>query len=275
MSINITYIASSGNQYDLMADRAIRTKNANYHKWTWSAAGTAVQYGQHVTGFTRDPAVYETRLMFRGTYAQNRANIQNLHEDFERDMISNTPARIIWGDYYIECFIIASSTYPDDYNRTVNDIEIFCPYPFWMRDVKRSFQVKSGGSSGTGLDYPYDYPYDYAHDSSGSEVWAPGTNLPSEYTAVIYGPVTDPSVTINDMTIGVYATLSAGEYITIDSRSHTVTKTANDGTKTNLFDYRFKDTSIFERIPGGDLEIVWSGLFGFDITLHTERSEPR
>ena len=133
MSINITYVASSGNTYDLMADRAIRTKNANYHKWTWAAAGNAVQFGRHVTGFTRDPAVYETRLMFRGTYAQNKADIEALHEDFERDMINNTPGKIIWGSYYIECFVTASSTYPDDYNRTVNDIEIFCPYPFWMR----------------------------------------------------------------------------------------------------------------------------------------------
>lgn len=275
MSINITYVASSGNSYDLMADRAIRTKNANYHKWRWSAAGTAVQFGRHVTGFTRDPAVYETRLMFRGTYAQNKANIEALHEDFERDMIANTPAKIIWGDYYIECFIVASSTYPDDYNRTVNDIEIFCPYPFWLKDVKRSFSVQSGSGSTSGLDYPYDYPYDYAHDSSGSEAWATGTNLPSEYTMVIFGAATDPSVTINGAVIGVYDTLNAGEYITIDSRNHTVEKTANDGTITNLFDMRFKNASIFSRIPGGNLEIVWSGLFGFDLTLHTERSEPR
>ena len=274
MSINITYVASSGNTYDLMADRAIRTKNANYHKWTWAAAGNAVQYGRHVTGFTRDPAVYETRLMFRGTYAQNKADIEALHEDFERDMINNTPGKIIWGDYYIECFVTASSTYPDDYNRTVNDITIFCPYPFWMKDVKRHFDVQSGGG-GAGLDYPFDYDFDYAEDASGEEVWATGTNLPSEFTMVIYGAASDPAVTINGATIGVYATLLSTDYLTIDSRSHTVTKTANDGTITNLFDYRFKTTSIFDRIPGGPLTISWSGLFGFDLVLHTERSEPR
>lgn len=276
MSINITYIASSGNTYDLMADRAIRTKNANYHKWTWTAAGTDVQFGRHVTGFTRTPAVYETRLMFRGTYAENKANIQALHEDFERDMIANAPAKIIWGEYYIECYITASSTYPDDDNRTVNDIEIYCPYPFWIKDVTRSFYVQSsGGGSGDGLDYPYDYPYDYAHDSSGSESWATGTNLPSEYTMTIYGAAVNPSVTVGDMVIGVYDTLLAGEYITIDSRNHTVIKTGTGGSTSNLFDYRFKDSSIFDRIAGGNLTITWSGLFGFDLTLHTERSEPR
>lgn len=274
MKINITYIASSGNTYDLMADRAIRTKDANYHKWTWGAVGPALQFGQNVTGFIRDPALYETRLMFLGTFAANKSQIEALHEDFELDLISKRPGRIIWGEYYIDCYITTSSTYPDDSNRTVNDIEIFVPYPFWIKDITRSFYVQSGASE-SGLDYPYDYPFDYAHDSSGSESWATGTALPSEYTMQIYGPVTDPMVSIGGVTIGVYATLSSGEYITIDSRTHTVTKTGQDGEKTDLFDYRVKTSSIFDRIPGGTLEIIWSGLFGFDLTLHTERSEPR
>lgn len=274
MSINITYIASSGNQYDLMADKAIRTKTANYHKWEWRSAGVQQQYGLHLTGFTRDPAVYESKLMFRGTYLENKDLIERLHEDFELDLLTVRPATLIWGEYYINCFIYASSTYPDEFNRTVNDIEVFCPYPFWMKDVKRSFYVQSGGGD-TGLDYPYDYPFDYAHDSSGSESWATGTALPSEYTMTIYGAVVDPMVTVGGVTIGVYDTILAGEYVTIDSRSHTVVKTGTDGTQTNLFDYRVKTSSIFERLKGGNLDVVWSGLFGFDLTLHTERSEPR
>lgn len=274
MSINITYIASSGNRYDLMADQAIRTKDANYHKWSWGAVGTALQFGQSVTGFTRDPALYETRLMFRGTYAANKAQIEALHEDFELDMLSKSPGRIVWGEYYIDCYITASSTYPDASNRTVNDIEIFCPYPFWMKDIKRSFFIQSGTSE-TGLDYPYDYTYDYAHDLSGADSWSPGTALPSEYTMQVFGPVTDPMVTVGGVVIGVYDSIATGEYVTIDSRTHTVIKTGADGTETDLFDYRVKTSSIFDRIPGGNLEIQWSGLFGFDLTLHTERSEPR
>ena len=275
MSINLTYIASSGNVYDLMADRAIRTKTANYHKWTWGVAGVAQQYGKNVTGFTKDPAVYESRLMFRGLYAENKVLIENLHEDFELDILSLKPGRIVWGEYYIDCFITSSSTYPDDYNRTVNDIEIYCPYPFWLKDVKRSFYVQSGSSGGSGLDYPYDFPHDYAHDASGSESWSPGTALPSEYTMQIYGAVQNPSVSVGGLTIGAYVTLSAGEYLTIDSKNHTVIKTGTDGAQTNMFDYRIKETSIFQKIPGGNLEVIWSGLFGFDLTLHTERSEPR
>lgn len=272
--INLTYTASSGNVYDLMADRAIRTKTANYHKWSWGVVKTSQQFGDNVTGFTRQGSVYETKLMFRGTFAANKEQIENLHEDFELDIYNRTPGKIQWGDYYIRCFVTASSTYPDDYNRTVNDIEIYCPYPFWQKDVVRSFQAGSGGG-GTGLDYPFDYDYDYAQDASGDEVWSPGTNLPSEYTMIIYGPVTDPAVTINGAVIGVYATPAAGDYIKIDSRNHTVEQIANDGTVTNLFDARIKTESIFSRIPGGNLSIQWSGLFAFDLILHTERSEPR
>lgn len=275
MSINLTYIASSGHEYNLMADRAIRTKSANYHKWSWGVAGVAQQFGRNVTGFTKDPAVYESRLMFRGLYSENKQMIEDLHEDFELDILSLKPGRIVWGSYYIDCFVTASSTYPDDYNRTVNDIEIFCPYPFWLKDISRSFYVKGGAVGDEGLDYPFDYPFDYAHDSSGSESWATGTALPSEYTMQIYGAVTNPIVSIGGIPIGVYATIASGEYLTIDSKSHTVVKTGTDGTETNLFDYRLKETSIFQKLPGGTLEVVWNGLFGFDLTLHTERSEPR
>ena len=47
------------------------------------------------------------------------------------------------------------------------------------------------------------------------------------------------------------------------------------GKEINLFDYRDKTQSVFERIPGGNLRLNWTGTFGFDLTLFEERSEPR
>ena len=35
-----------------------------------------------------------------------------------------------------------------------------------------------------------------------------------------------------------------------------------------------KNRTIFDKIPSGDLNIVWTAAFGFDLTLYLERGEP-
>ena len=70
------------------------------------------------------------------------------------------------------------------------------------------------------------------------------------------------------------ARLYIGEYMVIDSRSKKVYKVKNNGEKVNLFHARGRDFYIFEKIPSGIMAVSWSGEFGFDITLLSERSEP-
>ena len=59
----------------------------------------------------------------------------------------------------------------------------------------------------------------------------------------------------------------------IDSRQKTIMMYQN-GTQTNIFDYRNKSDSIFEKIPAGNLRIVWDSAFGADLTIYREQSEP-
>ena len=139
MNVDLKYIASSGNVYNLKGD-GIRTKTANYHKWNWGVNGTTLQYGIRVSDFKRDPATYETKLIMHGSYTQRKALLDALHDDFELDVRNMTLGRIVWGDYYIDCYILMSSTYPDENNVwTDNDLTIYCPYPFWIREEARSF----------------------------------------------------------------------------------------------------------------------------------------
>ena len=275
MNVPLKYIASSGNEYNLKCD-GIKTKTANYHKWSWGVRGTTLQFGMRVSGFSRVAATYSTKLIFTGTYAARKELIDSLHEDFELDVRNMEPGRIVWGDYYIECYIQASSTQPNKNNFwTDNDITIYCPHPFWIRELTRTFMPQEAPDDQTFLDYEYDHDYDYYYGNPGIAIWQTGFPFPSEFKMTIYGPVSAPRVLINGYPYQFFDTLEDGEYVVIDSRTNKITKYLITGQKVNIFDLRNKQQSIFEAVPGGDLTLNWSGQFGFDITLYNERSEPR
>lgn len=93
---------------------------------------------------------------------------------------------------------------------------------------------------------------------------------------IIYGPCVDPRVAINGHIYQVYATLDENDYLKINSRENSVVQYLANGTQRDLYDYRVKITgSLFEPITPGNVRVVWSGEFGFDLTLYCERSEPR
>jgi phage-related protein len=73
----------------------------------------------------------------------------------------------------------------------------------------------------------------------------------------------------------VNCTVGANEYLTIDSSAKKVFLTAQDGTITNMFNNRNRDSYVFEKIPTGQNVVSWNGGFGFDIILLEERSEPK
>lgn len=275
MSVNLQYVASSGTVYNLKGD-GIRTKTANYHKWNWGVNGTTLQYGARVAAFTKAAATYETKLIVNGSHAVRKVILDALHEDFECDIRNMTPGRVIWGDYYIDCYATISSTYPDKNGIwTDNDVTFYCPYPFWIREETHEFTVKEAPEGQTYLDYDYDFAYDFFYGNPGIEIWQRDFPFAAEFRMTIYGPVSNPSLTINGHLYMILDTLLDTEYIVIDSRAHTVTKYLADGQSVNIFDKRNKSESVFEQIPAGTLTANWSGEFGFDLTIFEERSEPR
>lgn len=273
--VNLRYVASSGNIYNLR-DGSLRTgADANFHDWAWEVIAVALQYGSRVSGFTRSPQEYEATLSLFGSEESKQKQLEALHDDFELDIRNLTPGRLYWNDYYIDCFARKSTTKPGENNVAVeNTVSFYCPYPFWVKEESRSFHPSAGGSEETFLDYPYDYPYDYA-PGSGSTMWRTDFPFKSDFRMVIYGPAVDPRITINGHVYQLIDTLEASEYVIIDSKKGTIEKTTAGGQKVNAFDLRNKEESVFEQIPAGTLSIVWPETFGFDLTLYEERSEPR
>lgn len=275
MSVLLKYIASSGNEYNLKGDE-IRTITANYHKWNWGTEGTKLQYGMRIAHFTRQASAYETTLTFYGSRLEVKDLIERLHQDFERDVRMMTPGRILWGDHYIDCYISDSDTQPGENNvNPRNAIKMLCPRPFWVKEAKKSFEPQDAPVGQEFLDYEYDYQYDYFFGRAGAAIWESDFPFASKFRMTIFGPAAEPRIIINGYPYQINDTLSANEYVVIDSRDNTVTKHLSNGTAVNAFDSRNKVESVFEPIPGGTLTLNWSGAFGFDLTLYQERSEPR
>ena len=274
--VNLRYVASSGRSYNLRGDTLRTRRKANFHSWNWGTNAVTLQYGARVSAFTRAAKVYETTLTLFGTSQSKQAYLNALHDDFELDVRNVKPGRLIWNDYYIECYATASSTEPDDSNMLVdNKVSFYCPHPFWVKEETRSFYPQASGTEETFLDYPHDYAYDYYSGGSGSAIWPTDFPFKSAFRMVVYGPATNPRIAINGHAYQILDVLGASEHVEIDSKLGTIVKTTASGQKINAFDLRNKEESIFEDLPSGTLSISWPGTFGFDLTLYEERSEPR
>lgn len=266
----LKYTSSNGQIFDLKVGR-FRTRTADYHNYSWKPQVTNLQYGANVYRFDRDVVTYETTMTVFGTLDEKRTFLNLLHAAFDHDIITNTPGRITHGSHYIECYIIASSTYYDN-PWTNNELSIYCPYPFWRRDIEHKLTAAEADEYEY-LDYPYDFQFDYQATLPGySMITNPGVKA-ADWKMEIQGPVTNPLVVIGDMSVGVNAAIGSGETLVISSRNKTVIKTSANG-ETNLFNARIKTNSIFEPLPSGELAVMWSGQFDIGLTVYEERSEP-
>ena len=293
--VNVTYRTSNGIEYPFQID-ALRIKETNFHKWNYVPNALTRRFGDWLLRFDKEAATYEAMLYAYGSRTERRDFLDRLHKAFEHDIRAAKTGRLTYGDSYIDCFIIASSTYPHDdvQHITVNEIEIYCPYPFWIEPRVYDF-TNSGadgalvGSAYVGLailgnniiddskeflDYPIGYEYDYSTLLTSSQIINNDSPSPCPFKCVIYGGVSNPYFYIGDQMYAVNTTVQAGEYLTIDSQAKTVLRTMVDGQIINEFNNRSKITSIFDPVPEGDVRIIWPSIFGMTLTLYLERSEP-
>lgn len=272
--VDVVYKASSGATYNLQSN-GTWIREANYHAWAYEARGTDLQYGRRVSSFAKNPATYKTTLIFHGTAISRAQKIAKLHEEFEADIRAMKPGRLIWGNWYVDCYIIDSSTDPDKCDWTENTIGVYCPNPFWIKEEKQSFvKQNTPPIAQSFLDYEYDYEYDYYLSAIGTSHWVRTFPFEANFVLTIYGPVSNPRIAINGYPYQINDTLESSEYVVLDSRANTIIKHLANGTEANIFDLRDKTHSVFEPMPGGTLSINWTGLFGFDLVLYDERSEP-
>lgn len=206
--------------------------------------------------------------------------VDHLADVVQADVIDGKDGRLYTDTgFYLSCKIIGSEK--TDWRMGLpimfNTLTVLADKPVWIREETKEFfsQSEVPAPEDGFLDYEYDYEYDYTSQKIGTSDWYIDHYQPSEFKMIIFGACVNPRILINGYPYEVFDTLEAGEYLVIDSRKNTVMKFLANGTAKNIYDLRAKTQSIFEPIPSGNLDIVWSGVFGFEITLYIERGEPR
>lgn len=241
------------------------------HDYNW----TTSQKNGRISSFKRDVATRTLPVViFCSTVSEGVAARNRLLEVAEKDVLAKKPGRIIIGEYYFECYIIGSkkSQYLASRRKMNAELTISSDKPYWVRESAHSFRKK--GTSDAGLDYPFDYLFDFTSAFRQAKLVSTDFTA-SNFRMIIYGACSSPVVYVSGHAYAVNCEIAEGEYLTIDSVAKTVTKTATDGTITNVFNLRGRDSYIFEKIGTGDSTVIWDGDFGVDIILLEERSEPK
>lgn len=265
------YESSNGQAFDLKVGQ-IRTRTANFHDYSWTPKTIEQQYGARVYRFDKVAVSYTALMSVFGSLDDRKQWLNILHNAFDADIANLTPGKIVHGEYAIGCYITTSSTYYDD-PFTQNEINIFCPYPFWRKEFPYHLTNREGQSYYTYLDYPIGYEYDYKALLPGYGSIKNDAATACDWKMVINGPVTNPIVSIDGRAIGVYAAIGAQETLVISSQGKTVKKYGPVG-EVNLFNSRVKQGDMFAKIASGNHSVLWSGNFDIDLILYQERSEP-
>lgn len=196
----------------------------------------------------------------------------------EKDVLATQHGKLIIGDYYLKCFITGSkkSDYLIKKGYMKATLTIVTDYPQWVKETTTIFrtiteETKEGKRN---LDFNVDFPSDYASELKG-KVLTNTSFVSTNFRMSIYGAVVNPVIFIAGHRYQINYTVEVGETLTVDSLEKTVILTKRNGEQVNCFNFRERESYIFEQIPSGNNVVNWNGEFDFDITLIEQRSEPK
>lgn len=215
-------------------------------------------------------------IIYCDTTAEALVAKNKLLEVAEKDVLAMQPGKVIVGSYYYQCYVTQSrkSTYARNPRYLEVELTLTSDRPVWVKETLYAFDGEQAGIQADFLDFPHDYPYDFSNSFAAQELLNSGF-VGTDFRIDIFGACVNPQITINGHVYQVLAELAAGEYLTINSARKTIVKTAQDGTQTNLFNDRNKESYIFEKIQPGVNSVTWDGSFNFSVTILEERSEPK
>ena len=251
----------------------VNTNELHDYEWTVTSKNKRITALDYAVSKRKLPLIIICKTEEQGIAARNR-----LMEICEKDVLAMLHGQIIIGDYYFKCFVTKSQkkNYLISSRMMEVTLTMTSDFPYWVKETTNIFRKLGAetGGGGQNLDYPFDYAFDYFSDV-GSKTLINQHFTDSNFRMVVYGPCSDPAIYVAGHLYQVNCDVAAGEYLTIYSVTKKIFLTANDGTITNKFNLRNKESYIFLKIPSGSSAVTWSGNFGVDIILLEERSEPK
>ena len=249
----------------------VDTNDLHDYEWTVTKKGNRISALTYAVSKRKLPIVIICDSEEKGIAARNK-----LHEVTEKDVLAMQHGRIMIGDYYFRCFVTKSqkSNYLTSKRHMKLTLTLTSDFPFWVKESTFVFRKLGEQKGGANLDFPHDFSFDYFPGMGNKKVNNTGF-VGTNFRMTIYGGCENPTVYVAGHKYQVNCTLDTNDYLTIDSVTKKIYKTANDGTVTNMFSKRDRKNYIFEKIPPGNNTVIWEGGFGVDITLLEERSEPK
>lgn len=242
------------------------------YEWTVTKKNNKISSLDYAVSKRTLPVIIICKTEEEGIAARNK-----LFEIVEKDALSMQHGQIIIGDYYFKCFVTKSqkSEYLTSKRYMKVKLTLTTDFPFWVKESTFVFRKQGGAlKGGHNFDFNFDYPFDYFSGLDRKDFFNTGF-AGTNFRMIIFGACSNPVVYVNGHAYQVNCDVALGEYLTIDSVNKTITLTAIDGSKTNKFNLRNRDSYVFEKIKPGTNTVTWEGDFGVDITLLEERSEPK
>lgn len=222
---------------------------------------------------------YASRTVSLDGVVYEQGAAKRLYDVPSYDVYEREPGRLYVGDWYVRCWITASS--PKDWWRKDGScrytLKVTTDDPVWRRDYMHSYMERQ--ESEQGLDYPHDFPYDFGFRLTTVTV-TNDSYLPADLVIRMYGPCESPSVTVGGNEYGTDLDLVTGEYLEVDTVSRSVSIVRINGERESAFDHisgeyvKGSGSYIFEQIAPGTQSVIWSGSFDFDVTVVERRREP-
>ena len=258
-------IIESGTGYFYVNENDLRDYTWNYET-----------NSNHIVSFNKDGVMQKSIdgyiIAENETLANDLKN--NIFNIFEYDIINKLYGKLYIGKYYLNCFIVASKK--SDYlkhKRILHfTLTIVTDINNWILENKYSFN-KNNELSSIMRDYKYDYKYDY-YSNNINKIINNETLISSNFKWIVYGSCVNPSIIIDGHVYNVNIELFDNERLEVDSKEKKINIIKVNGDKVNVFNYRNRDSYIFELISSGIHYVSYSGLFNFDLILYSERSEP-
>lgn len=288
--VDLKYISSNGVEFDLHDFDSAKLFKADFHDVSWNPEVVKKQYGTSIIRFTKDPQKYPSTFRFKGDPDKRKEQIDKFIFETENDIAKQEPGRITWNEQYIQVYFNQHDCYPIDSGMTWTELdgEWYAPFPFWIEEQYYEIRKGEGGGGwippdvkGYPLDrnirYAYTYSYPYGNNVMPYFVDSP---FGADYRTVVYGPAPDGvQFTVSGHLYKVDYPLRRGQKLIVDSRDtikidERCIVVNEDGSTTNVFDYRDPNSELFTRFPGGEGVIYGYGNFDYDMTLFLERSAP-
>lgn len=279
MRTDIAYVNRLGERVEFGgSDESLHYMEHELRDWEWSwRTGVAGR----VTGFSRRPPKPRQITFPVGIAAGTAPEGIGLRNRVELigdvDVAAGEPGRLYVGDWYVRCWIVGCE--PTDYwmdDRFAElKLTLLAEQSGWVREVLSAFVPETGETEVSGTDFPLDFPFEFARGRTSTTAYNSGTS-PQDLLLRVYGPASNPEVSIGGNVYRVNTDVPAGYRLEVDSMAKTVRLIASDGTGADAYGAREpgaegSGTYIFERIAPGASTVAWGNDFSFDLVRYEVR----